>query len=110
MRGRVRERHFYGFGLSVNLNSLRGWARFHTMAQLMSLQPGQHLGSYEITALLGKGGMGEVYRARDPRLRRDVAINVLPEEFSANSERISRFQREAEVLASLNHREHRCDS
>jgi hypothetical protein len=71
--------------------------------QLMSLQLGQHLGSYEITSLLGKGGMGEVYRARDPRLRRDVAIKVLPEEFSSNSERVSRFQREAEVLASLNH-------
>src|SRR5262245_31437248 len=70
---------------------------------LMSLQPGQHLGSYEITSLLGKGGMGEVYRARDPRLRRDVAIKVLPEEFSSNSERVSRFKREAEVLASLNH-------
>jgi len=69
----------------------------------MSLQLGQHLGSYEITSLLGKGGMGEVYRARDPRLRRDVAIKVLPDEFSSNSERVSRFQREAEVLASLNH-------
>jgi serine/threonine protein kinase len=69
----------------------------------MALQPGQHFGSYEITSLLGKGGMGEVYRARDSRLRRDVAIKVLPEEFSSNSERVSRFQREAEVLASLNH-------
>ena len=61
------------------------------------------LGSLEITALLGKGGMGEVYRARDLKLKREVAIKILPEEFSRDPERISRFQREAEVLASLNH-------
>src|SRR6266571_8970292 len=69
----------------------------------MPLQIGQQLGSYEVTALLGKGGMGEVYRAWDSRLKRDVAIKVLPEEFSRDSERIARFRREAEVLASLNH-------
>jgi serine/threonine protein kinase len=69
----------------------------------MSLQIGQQLGSYEITALLGKGGMGEVYRARDMKLKRDVAIKILPEEFSRDADRVSRFQREAEVLASLNH-------
>src|SRR5215510_9599298 len=69
----------------------------------MALTIGTQLGSYEITALLGKGGMGEVYRARDSKLKRDVAIKVLPEEFSRNGDRISRFQREAEVLASLNH-------
>lgn len=69
----------------------------------MSLHVGQHLGSYEITSLLGKGGMGEVYRAHDSKLKRDVAIKVLPEEFSRDSERVSRFQREAEVLAALNH-------
>jgi len=69
----------------------------------MSLQIGQRLGSYEITALLGKGGMGEVYRARDLKLKREVAIKVLPDEFSRDSERVARFQREAEVVASLNH-------
>src|SRR5215468_10418695 len=69
----------------------------------MSLQIGQQLGSYEITALLGKGGMGEVYRARDAKLKRDVAIKILPNEFSRDPDRVSRFQREAEVLASLNH-------
>src|SRR5262249_53511381 len=69
----------------------------------MSLQIGQQLGSYEITSLLGKGGMGEVYRARDSKLKRDVAIKLLPEEFSNDQDRVSRFQREAEVLASLNH-------
>src|SRR5262245_50854761 len=67
----------------------------------MSLQVGQQLGSYEITSLIGKGGMGEVYRARDSKLKREVAIKVLPEEFSRDQDRVSRFQREAEVLASL---------
>ena len=57
----------------------------------------------EVTALLGKGGMGEVYRARDTKLKRDVAIKILPEEFSRDADRVSRFQREAEVLAALNH-------
>src|SRR5215471_6534377 len=69
----------------------------------MSLGVGTRLGSLEITALLGKGGMGEVYRARDTKLKRDVAIKILPDEFSHDSDRVSRFQREAEVLASLNH-------
>src|SRR5499427_2061561 len=69
----------------------------------MPLNVGTQLGSYEITALLGKGGMGEVYRARDAKLKREVAIKVLPDEFSRDGDRASRFQREAEVLASLNH-------
>ena len=69
----------------------------------MALMVGTKLGSYQITVLLGKGGMGEVYRARDTKLGRDVAIKVLPEEFSRDADRLSRFQREAEVLASLNH-------
>jgi Tol biopolymer transport system component len=64
---------------------------------------GTQLGSHEITALLGKGGMGEVYRARDTKLKREVAIKILPEEFSRDPDRVSRFQREAELLASLNH-------
>jgi serine/threonine-protein kinase len=69
----------------------------------MALIIGTQLGSHEITALLGKGGMGEVYRARDLKLKREVAIKILPEEFSRDADRVSRFQREAEVLASLNH-------
>jgi eukaryotic-like serine/threonine-protein kinase len=69
----------------------------------MPLTIGTQLGSHEITALLGKGGMGEVYRARDLKLKREVAVKILPEEFSRDSDRIARFQREAEVLASLNH-------
>src|SRR4026208_2474039 len=69
----------------------------------MALPSGTHLGSYEIVAPLGAGGMGEVYRARDAKLGRDVAIKVLPEDFARDSERVARFQREAQVLASLNH-------
>src|SRR5712692_4749466 len=69
----------------------------------MSITIGTQLGSHEITALLGRGGMGEVYRARDTKLRREVAIKILPDEFSRDPDRVSRFQREAEVLASLNH-------
>jgi serine/threonine-protein kinase len=69
----------------------------------MPIAIGTQLGSHEITALLGKGGMGEVYRARDLKLKREVAIKILPEEFARDPERISRFQREAELLASLNH-------
>src|SRR5499426_3243299 len=71
--------------------------------EVMALTIGTQLGSHEITALLGKGGMGEVYRARDLKLKREVAIKILPEEFSRDADRVSRFQREAEVLASLNH-------
>ena len=69
----------------------------------MTFRTGQHIGRYEIVGLLGAGGMGEVYRARDLTLKRDVAIKVLPEIFSRDAERLSRFRREAEVLASLSH-------
>ena len=69
----------------------------------MSLAPGTRLGSYEVAARLGAGGMGEVYRARDTKLHRDVAIKVLPEAFALDAERLARFTREAQVLASLNH-------
>jgi eukaryotic-like serine/threonine-protein kinase len=64
---------------------------------------GKTLGHYQITNQLGKGGMGEVFRAKDEKLGRDVAIKVLPEEFAHNPERVARFQREAKLLASLNH-------
>lgn len=69
----------------------------------MSLSAGTRLGSYEILAPLGAGGMGEVYRARDSRLGREVAVKVLPDAFLTDSERLARFDREAHVLASLNH-------
>jgi serine/threonine protein kinase len=64
---------------------------------------GKQLLHYEITAKLGEGGMGEVYRARDTKLDRDVAIKVLPADFVEDFERLARFEREAKVLASLNH-------
>ena len=69
----------------------------------MALTRGARLGPYEIIAALGAGGMGEVYRARDPRLDRDVAIKILPAAFAADADRVARFQREARTLASLNH-------
>jgi eukaryotic-like serine/threonine-protein kinase len=64
---------------------------------------GKTLGNFEITSQLGKGGMGEVYQAKDRKLGRDVAIKVLPEEFAKDADRVARFQREAKLLASLNH-------
>jgi eukaryotic-like serine/threonine-protein kinase len=69
----------------------------------MTLAAGKHLGAYEILAAIGAGGMGEVYRARDTKLNRDVALKVLPESFANDPDRLARFQREAQVLASLNH-------
>src|SRR5262245_31676112 len=69
----------------------------------MTLAKGTRLGTYEILAPVGAGGMGEVYRARDSKLKREVAIKVLPEVFSKDAARVARFTREAEVLAALNH-------
>jgi serine/threonine protein kinase len=69
----------------------------------MPLSVGDKLGPYEILAPIGKGGMGEVYRAKDTKLERDVAIKVLPDAMAQDRERLARFEREARVLASLNH-------
>ena len=69
----------------------------------MTVRAGSHVGAYEIVALLGAGGMGEVYRARDARLGRDVAIKILPEVWLTDPDRRARLDREARVLASLNH-------
>src|SRR5712671_2661530 len=69
----------------------------------MPLVAGQRLGPYEIVAIIGAGGMGDVYRARDPRLGRDVAIKVLPEALSADADRLHRFEQEAHAIAALNH-------
>ena len=69
----------------------------------MALAAGDRLGPYEILSAIGAGGMGEVYRARDVRLNRDVAIKVLLPDVADDLERIARFSREAQVLASLNH-------
>jgi len=70
---------------------------------LMALAPGTRLGTYEVVGPLGVGGMGEVYRARDSKLRREVALKVLPDAFAADAERLARFHREAQLLASINH-------
>ncbi len=69
----------------------------------MPLEPGTTLGPYRVTAKIGEGGMGEVYQARDTKLDRDVALKVLPEAFTSDPDRLARFEREAKVLASLNH-------
>ena len=69
----------------------------------MALAIGTKLGRYEIRAKIGEGGMGEVYRASDTKLNRGVAIKILPEAFAQDSDRLARFRREAQVLASLNH-------
>jgi serine/threonine protein kinase len=67
----------------------------------LHVNPGSRLGAYDVLAKLGAGGMGEVYRARDTRLNRDVAIKVLPEAFASDPERLARFTREAQTLASF---------
>src|SRR4051794_18314435 len=69
----------------------------------MPLRAGDKLGPYEIVAPLGAGGMGEVYRARDAKLQRDVAIKVLPAALAADAQYMARFEREAQLLAALNH-------
>jgi serine/threonine protein kinase len=69
----------------------------------VSLAPGTRLGAYEIVSAIGAGGMGEVYRARDTNLNRDVALKILPASFTNDPERVARFRHEAKVLASLNH-------
>ncbi len=84
-------------GALAHIIGRAGWAT------TMALQPGTRLGAYEILALLGRGGMGEVYRARDLKLNRDVAIKVLPDHLARDGDRLARLQREAQVLAALNH-------
>src|SRR5438876_5019136 len=69
----------------------------------MAIPSGTRFGAYEILSLLGSGGMGEVYRAKDTKLGRDVALKILPDTFTHDPERLARFRREAQVLASLNH-------
>jgi serine/threonine protein kinase len=69
----------------------------------MSLAPGDKLGPYEVQSAIGAGGMGEVYQARDTKLNRSVALKILPAAFAGDPDRLARFRREAQVLASLNH-------
>ena len=69
----------------------------------MSISPGSRIGPYDVIAPLGEGGMGVVFRGRDSRLQRDVALKLLPDNLASDPDRLSRFQREAQMLASLNH-------
>src|SRR4030088_2360938 len=79
------------------------------MARGLALTTGTRLGVYEVTAPIGEGGMGQVYRARDTKLNRDVALKILPEAFALDGDRIARFRREAQVLAALKPSQHRGD-
>jgi serine/threonine protein kinase len=85
-----------GFSFAVTGSVVR-------ISSIMPLSAGTRLGAYEIISALGAGGMGEVYRAHDAKLNRDVALKVLPELFACDPDRLARFKREAQVLASLNH-------
>ncbi len=69
----------------------------------MALSPGTRLGHYDVTSLLGEGGMGQVWQATDTQLNRDVALKILPDAFASDPDRLARFKREAQILASLNH-------
>ena len=94
--------------LRQEVESLLGYASaarrvMEPAAESPRIENGRQIGSYKMTSLLGVGGMGEVYRARDLKLERDVAIKVLPHSFSSDPERVRRFEREARSLAALNH-------
>src|SRR5262245_7726629 len=80
-----------------------GFSTYNSTHVHMSLSPGVRFGNYEIASLLGTGGVGEVYRARDTKLNRDVALKILPELFASDPDRPARFEREAQLLAALNH-------
>src|SRR5215831_15808156 len=105
--------HAYGFLLTRGRSPYMRRLRFANQLESpqpsiiqplpLALAPGTRLGVYEVTALIGAGGMGEVYRARDTKLGRDVALKILPDAFAIDAERVARFKREAQVLASLNH-------
>ena len=69
----------------------------------MSLSPGTRLGHYDVTSLIGQGGMGQVWQATDTQLNREVALKILPDTFTSDPDRLARFEREAKVLALLNH-------
>jgi serine/threonine protein kinase len=75
------------------------FSAYNASTSTMALSPGTHLGAFEVTGLLGEGGMGAVYRARDTKLGREVALKVLPESFADDPDRLMRFEREAKTLA-----------
>src|SRR6516164_6992456 len=88
-RASVFPRNYFYFAPSLGINS-------------MSLGPGSKIGSLRIESLIGRGGMGEVFRARDTRLHREVAIKILPDDFATDADRLHRFEQESKTLASLN--------
>jgi serine/threonine protein kinase len=90
-------------GRFLDTPALELLAERHPAGRSARLAPGSRLGSYDVESAIGKGGMGEVYRARDTRLNRAVALKVLPELFATDADRLARFEREAQVLASFNH-------
>ncbi len=93
----------------MKAGEVRLWPQFASMGAessnppAMPLTVGSRLGHYDVTALIGEGGMGQVYQATDTKLNRQVALKILPEAFATDPDRLARFQREAQVLASLNH-------
>src|SRR5260221_1060243 len=89
----------------ISFDRVRHSAQFiHTIAPRMAVLPlGTRFGPYEVVTLLGEGGMGQVYRARDPRLGRDIAIKVLPTDSARDADALARFEREARAVASLSH-------
>src|SRR4051812_41250309 len=78
-------------------------SRYNPRPDIMRIAPGSHFGAYEVVSLVGAGGMGEVYRAHDTKLNRDVALKVLLPAVAGDPERLVRFRREAQIVASLNH-------
>src|SRR5262249_36583765 len=90
-------------GKSVPIDEHIGAAARSLLADNPGVQPGSFIGPYRIDSLLGVGGMGEVYRARDTKLNRDVAVKILQAAFANDPDRLARFKREGQVLASLNH-------
>src|SRR5262245_1742722 len=90
-----------GFHSQRRTNAVQ--SAFNFRGKFVILSAGLRLGPYEISSSLGSGGMGEVYRARDARLGRDVAVKVLPERFSKDEERLRRFEQEAKAAGTLNH-------
>ena len=103
LTNRLRQHEASLSGAAIDTNDVSPDEMRARQAAAMALRPGTRFGHYEILSSLGAGGMGEVYRARDPRLARDVAIKILPPVFSTDRDRLTRFEREARTLASLNH-------
>src|SRR5215831_12766181 len=108
MRSRTSQRRMANLAGSMLHEDVVAFLRASSRSSIIqatsvALALGIRLGPYEVVAQIGVGGMGEVYRARDSKLNRDVALKVLPEAFAADADRLARFKREAQVLASLNH-------